>query len=147
EAAVDLPVAALLPDEWFEDPSDKMVQYRRLAGVQSQRELELLGEEWRDRFGAFPTGVRNLLRLVKAKLKATDLHVVSIKCERGKVRVGVALARSTWAEIQLNHPALGRWQWAEGELALDSARLASEEQLNSVEKLLDALEAPARVPA
>ncbi len=175
EATVDLPVTAYLPDDWFASPetragstaqsgaspsapsegevalgdalSDKMVQYRRLAGVASLRELELLTEDWRDRYGPPPPAVRNLLRMVGVKLKATDLHIASIKSERGKVRVALALARSAWAEIQLANPVLSRWQWAEAELALDRSKLAAEEQLKAVEKLLDALSTPVRVTA
>ncbi len=177
EAVVDLPVTAYLPDDWFASPesqmpgeptaqkdssrpiepgsvaalgdaiSDKMVQYRRLAGVASLRELELLTEEWRDRYGPPPSAVRNLLRMVAVKLKATDLHIASIKSERGKLRVALPLARSVWAEIQLSNPALSRWQWAEAELALDRSKLAAEEQLKAVEKLLDALATPVRATA
>lgn len=139
ETVVDLPVAALLPDEWFEDPADKMVQYRRLAQVQTMRELDLLSDEWRDRFGAPNPQVRNLLRLVAIKIKGTDLNIASIKAENGKVRVAASLVRSVWAELQMNVPGLARWQWAEGELALDKSKLAAEEQVASVEKLLEAL--------
>ncbi|MBM3274352.1 MAG: hypothetical protein FJZ00_04325 [Candidatus Sericytochromatia bacterium] len=139
DAVVDLPVAALLPDEWFEEPADKMVQYRRLAQVQTLRELELLMDEWRDRFGQFGLPVKNLLRLVAIKIKATDLRIPAIKAESGKVRVGIALARSVWAELQMNVPGLARWQWADGDLALDRSKLAPEEQLASVEKLVDSL--------
>ena len=139
ETVVDLPVAAMLPDEWFEEPGDKMVQYRRLAQVQTSRELELLSDEWRDRFGPPTPQVRNLLRLVSIKVKGTDLHIASIKAEMGKVRVSLTLARSVWAELQMNIPGLARWKWAEGELGLDRAHLAAEEILASVEKLIEAL--------
>ncbi|MBM3266779.1 MAG: transcription-repair coupling factor [Candidatus Sericytochromatia bacterium] len=139
EAVVDLPVAALLPDDWFEDPADKMVQYRRLAQVQTERELELLSEEWRDRFGQFGVPVKNLLRLVAVKLRATDLRIGHVKSETGRVRVGARIARSGWAELQLEVPGLARWQWAEAELSMDRSRLAPEEQLAAVEKLLEAL--------
>jgi transcription-repair coupling factor (superfamily II helicase) len=160
EAVVDLPVAALLPDDWFQgprgagpdpargetttSPADKIVQYRRLAQVQSPRELEMLSEEWRDRFGQFPLPVRNLLRLVSVKLRATDLHIGSIKPETGKLRVAMPIPRSAWAELQLEVPGLARWQWGEAHLSLDRSNLAPEEQLVAVEKLLDAL---VRLPA
>ncbi|MBI6546889.1 MAG: transcription-repair coupling factor [Cyanobacteria bacterium NC_groundwater_1444_Ag_S-0.65um_54_12] len=138
-AAIDLPVAAFLPDDWFETPGDKMVQYRRLAQVASLHELELLTAEWRDRFGLPAVPARNLLRLVALKLKATDLHIAAIKTDQGKVRVILQLARALWADLQLSTPALAHWQWSESELVLSRRRLAVEEQLSSLEKLVDAL--------
>ncbi|MEB3298418.1 MAG: transcription-repair coupling factor [Candidatus Sericytochromatia bacterium] len=145
EAVVDLQVAAMLPDDWFEDPDDKMLQYRRLAQVGSLRELELLTEEWKDRFGPPTPTVRNLLRLVGLKLRATDLRIPAIKAEKGKVKVAISVPRPIWSDIQMQVPALAHWQWAAEELILDRKGMVPDEHLVACERLLEALTRPALV--
>ena len=43
------------PEDWLGEGGDKMAQYKRLAGVTTDKELEILESEWRDRFGPPPT--------------------------------------------------------------------------------------------
>jgi len=137
---VDLNVAAYLPDEWFEgDPHQKMEQYKRLAGVVTARELELLGEEWRDRFGAAPQPVKNLLRVVALRLKATDLGIPTIRSDAKSVRVALSIPRARWADLSFGKAPLTRWHWTEGELSASREGMLAEDQLSLVEKLLAAL--------
>lgn len=145
ETVVDLQVSAMLPDDWFEDPDDKMMQYRRLAQVGSVRELELLTEEWRDRFGMPTAPVRNLLKLVGLKLRATEMRIPSIKAEKGKVRVALAMPRPLWSDIQMQVPALAHWQWQADELVLDRKGSVPDEHLLACERLLEAVARPVPV--
>jgi transcription-repair coupling factor (superfamily II helicase) len=145
ETVVDLQVSAMLPDDWFEDPDDKMMQYRRLAQVGSMRELELLTEEWRDRFGVPTAPVRNLLKLVGLKLRATEMRIPTIKAEKGKVRVALAMPRPLWSDIQMQVPALAHWQWQADELILDRKGSVPDEHLLACERLLEAVARPVPV--
>ncbi len=140
EALIDLNVAAYLPDDWFESPARKMEEYKRLAAVASLKELELLGADWRDRFGPPPPPVKNLLRVVSLKLKATEVGVSTVRSDAKLIRVAIALPRSRWADLSLKTPGLSRWNWAEGELTLGRD---GQDLLVAVDKLLDALGATA----
>jgi transcription-repair coupling factor (superfamily II helicase) len=140
EALIDLNVSAFLPDDWFEAPSGKMDEYKRLAAVSSLKELELLGADWRDRFGPPPAPVKNLLRVVSLKLKAGEVGVSTVRSDAKLIRAAVSLPRSRWADLSLRTPGLSRWNWAEGELTL--AR-DGQDMLTAVDKLLDALGATA----
>lgn len=147
QAVIDLNLAAYLPDEWFLEPRDKMDQYKRLAGVTTARELSLLGDEWRDRFGVPTQPVKNLLRIVSLRLKATELGVTTIRSDAKVVRVVLGMARSRWADLSLGKSSLTRWHWSEQELTTSREGMLAEDQLTAVEKLLAVLaEAAEMVP-
>ncbi|HEY9898620.1 MAG TPA: transcription-repair coupling factor [Pantanalinema sp.] len=139
QAVIDLSVAAYLPDDWFLEPGQKMDQYKRLAGVASARELELLGSEWRDRFGAPPQPVRNLVRVVGLRLTASELGVAAVRSDAKTIRVQLGLSRSAWADLTLGKPGLARWHWGESELTCGREGLTAEDQISAVEKLLTAI--------
>jgi transcription-repair coupling factor (superfamily II helicase) len=144
EALVDLNVAAYLPDDWFEAPAAKMEEYKRLAVVSSLTELELLGADWRDRFGPPPPAVKNLLKVVALKLKATEVGASTVRSDAKHIRVALVLPRSRWADLSLKTPGLSRWSWSEGELTLGRD---GQDMLAAVDKLLDALGARALAAA
>jgi len=81
--------------------------YRRLAEVKTLEEVDELGREWADRFGAWPAAVQNLLYMLRLKVLAMQAGVESIATEDHRValalreperlkglHLGEALARS-----------------------------------------------------
>ncbi|MEB3223427.1 MAG: transcription-repair coupling factor [Candidatus Sericytochromatia bacterium] len=138
---VDLHVSAFIPDDWLGEGGDKMAQYRRLAGVSSERELEILEAEWKDRFGALPTSVRNLLRVVRLKLLATELGLTAIRSDTKFIRVQGAVPASAFYKAQAGDRGLVNWKFTPAELQLDRTRLLPDEQLVALEKLLTPLTA------
>lgn len=135
-ALVDLSIAAFIPDEW----GGKMEHYKRLAGVMSVHELDFIEEEWQDRNGKLPPSVKNLLRVVRIKLRATALGVRTIRSDAHSIRVEGGVDRKSWANCQLKQPGLARWQWGKDELQAPRSG-GSEQQLEAIERLLTALEA------
>ncbi len=83
--AVDLPLPAYLPADYVGDVSLRLQLYRRLAQVRDPAELEELAAELRDRFGPYPTPVRNLLALTRFKLLGARAGVQSISTYDGRV--------------------------------------------------------------
>ncbi|MGE5707333.1 MAG: TRCF domain-containing protein, partial [Bacteroidota bacterium] len=136
-ALVDLSVAAFVPDEW-----GKMEHYKRLASVMSVKELDFIEEEWQDRYGKLPPSVKNLLRVVRIKLRATELGIRTIRSDAHSIRVEGGVDRKSWATIQLKQPGLARWQWGKDELQAPRSG-GSEQQLDAIERLLTAIEAQA----
>jgi transcription-repair coupling factor (superfamily II helicase) len=83
-ANVDLPLPASLPADYVPDKEARLGLYRRLANLQTQSELDALGEEFQDRFGPPPEAVRNLLFQLKIKLLADQAGLASISAENGQ---------------------------------------------------------------
>ncbi|MFP5504174.1 MAG: transcription-repair coupling factor, partial [Candidatus Sericytochromatia bacterium] len=140
-ATVDLHVNAFIPEDWLGEGGDKMAQYKRLAGVTTEKELEILESEWRDRFGPPPASVKNLLRIVKIKLIATDLGVAAIRSDAKLIRVQGSVPGSAFYKCQAQDKGLIGWNWTANELTVNRERMLPDEQLASVERLLSALAA------
>jgi transcription-repair coupling factor (superfamily II helicase) len=138
---VDLHVAAFIPEDWLGEGGDKMAQYKRLAGITSEKELEILEVEWKDRFGPMPTPVKNLLRIVAVKLAATELGISAIRSDAKSIRIQGAVAGQVFYKCQAQNKALRLWTWTATELALPRERLLPDEQLGAVEELLKSLSA------
>ena len=65
---VDINITAYIPDDYVGSKEQKMIEYKRLADVQSIRELDILKNEWEDRFGKLPDSVVPLFNIIKLRL-------------------------------------------------------------------------------
>ncbi len=79
--------AAYLPDEYVPDSGQKLHLYRRLSKLARIAEVESLGEELTDRFGAFPIEVRRLLDGAALRILGRKLGVERILVREGEARV------------------------------------------------------------
>jgi transcription-repair coupling factor (superfamily II helicase) len=84
---VDINITAFIPDNWVGTKEQKIVEYKRLAAVESQRELEIITEEWQDRFGNIPQEVENLIKIVKIRLLASEIGFNLIREEEEYIRI------------------------------------------------------------
>ncbi len=75
---LNLGVAVLIPETYVADLSVRMDLYRRLASFTSQEELDELSRELVDRFGAYPSEVDNVLRVMTLKQQAKETGVSKI---------------------------------------------------------------------
>jgi transcription-repair coupling factor (superfamily II helicase) len=80
--SINLPLTTLLPDEYVGSEAERLTLYRRLANVTTFSEINDLEDEMRDRFGALPSPVQNLVSVVRLKLKARDAKVSSVSLDR-----------------------------------------------------------------
>jgi transcription-repair coupling factor (superfamily II helicase) len=78
-------VPAFLPTSFVVDPTLRIQAYRRLAETSSQEQLDRLRKEWRDRFGAFPVAVDNLLMLSEIKLAAARANLTRVEVREQKL--------------------------------------------------------------
>ncbi|MCX6023246.1 MAG: helicase-related protein [Chloroflexi bacterium] len=85
--AVDLPVAAQLPQDYVPDLDARLDLYRRLAATMTLAEVEEIAQELRDRFGRLPVPAQNLLWGARLRLLATRAAVRSISLEEGQAVV------------------------------------------------------------
>lgn len=86
-AIVDINVTAFIPDEWVGSKEQKMIEYKRLADVKSQVELDYIVEEWKDRFSNPPESVGNLIKLIKIRLAATEAKISVIRETSDNIRI------------------------------------------------------------
>lgn len=83
--AIDLPLPMAIPEEYVGDANLRMELYRRIAT--GEQEDEELVAELRDRFGAPPPQVYQLLGVAALKRAAESLRVQSISMSGSKLRI------------------------------------------------------------
>jgi len=68
--AIDLPGDAHLPKDFVAAEDARLEAYRRLASVSSDADVEDIGAEWADRYGALPPPAIGLLALARLRVAA-----------------------------------------------------------------------------
>jgi len=76
EPEVQLGIPAYIPETYVPDVSQRLVVYKRLAGIRGVPDLEALGEELVDRFGPIPPLVDTLMRVMELRRWMKDVRVV-----------------------------------------------------------------------
>lgn len=87
EPEIRLPIHAKLPENYVEDPHQRLAVYRRLSNAESPKEISMLREEIEDRFGPIPEEVDNLLQVMDLRclLKAAGIKTLTVK--DGRLRI------------------------------------------------------------
>jgi transcription-repair coupling factor (superfamily II helicase) len=75
---LDLPMTALIPDDYIQDTELRLNTYRQIAGVETLAQVEELSDELLDRFGDFPEEVEHLLALIRLRIRANALGIDSV---------------------------------------------------------------------
>ncbi|MBQ1612034.1 MAG: hypothetical protein II085_01025, partial [Alphaproteobacteria bacterium] len=105
ETIVDINVTAYIPDEWVGSKEQKMIEYKRLADVKNNTELDYITEEWKDRFSKPPEFVENLIKLIRIRLAASDVNISVIRETPDNIRIYTPFNPAEWKLIQPNLPA------------------------------------------
>lgn len=79
--SIALPLAAHIPEEYVSNLNTRLSLYHRLARVEYIEEVADMTQEFKDRFGALPQPVDNLLYMVKIKVLATRAQVSSVSAQ------------------------------------------------------------------
>ncbi|MBO5739023.1 transcription-repair coupling factor [bacterium] len=95
-AIVDINITAFIPDEWVGSTEQKMIEYKRLADVKNETELEYIISEWKDRFSKIPMEVENLTKLIKLRLLATDCLISIIRESGNLIRIYTPFTQYEW---------------------------------------------------
>jgi len=93
-ATIDIPLPAVIPDDYIADRTLRLQLYRRLAELRSLDELETIDAELHDRFGPTPKEVLNLLYQLKVKIIATNAGIDRIMTESGQILIDLPEKRS-----------------------------------------------------
>lgn len=95
-AIIDINITAFIPDEWVGSTEQKMIEYKRLADVKNETELEYILSEWKDRFSKIPDEVQNLTKLVKLRLTATECSIPLIREVEDNIRIYTPYSEYEW---------------------------------------------------
>ena len=77
--SVDLDADAYIPPTYIVNEIQKLDIYKRIAGIEDQKEREDMQEELMDRFGETPKSVENLLRISLIRAHAHRLYITELK--------------------------------------------------------------------
>src|SRR5699024_6431747 len=75
---LDLPMTALIPEDYIPDTELRLNTYRHIAGVETLPQVDELADELLDRFGDFPEEVEHLLALIRLRIRANALGIDSV---------------------------------------------------------------------
>jgi len=150
DTQVDINVTAYLPETYIADAEQRLVEYKRLADVRTDRQLGLLLAEWKDRFGTPPIEAQQLASVVKLRLLASQAGVSAIKPDAQGIRLSVAFRLQQWLPLQTRLPKhlSQRTTYKPGAagahsptpcVIVKSSGLAPGEQLSLLEELLNAI--------
>lgn len=79
QVSIDLGVSTSIPASYISDIPQRLRIYKRIASVNSEKDLDRIREELNDRYGVIPESVENLLAYRKLSMLAEKLRIVSIE--------------------------------------------------------------------
>jgi transcription-repair coupling factor (superfamily II helicase) len=115
-AIIDINVTAFIPDAWVGDRDVKLMEYKRLAGVDSELAIDIIQAEWKDRFGEIPAQTLMLVDLVRIRILATELKIPQVRTDDESLRITVPYTLQEWMFLQKQlPPEIGRKaRWVPG---------------------------------
>lgn len=149
-AIIDINITAFIPDEWAGDKEQKMIEYKRLADVRSSIELEFLENEWTDRFGKIPDEVKKLIKVIRLRLKASDIGILLVREAFESIRMfsNISLAEFRLLKAKL-HPDIGqKLKWTASPktsengnsiILINNISMTNEEKLNTLEDIFNTI--------
>ncbi len=95
-AIVDINADAYIPDEWAQTYEQKILEYKRLSDVSTIAELENMELNLKDRFASIPTCVKNLIKLIKLRILATNANVSALRQAGNQIRINTPFTMQEW---------------------------------------------------
>jgi transcription-repair coupling factor (superfamily II helicase) len=87
QVEIDLKTDSYIPSSYVEDERQRIALYRRLNLLNNMSELSEIKLEIKDRFGALPIQLKNLLEVIDLKVKAQEKGIKSIKEIDNQIRI------------------------------------------------------------
>jgi transcription-repair coupling factor (superfamily II helicase) len=133
---------AFIPENYVEDPAERLSLYRRLSFSRSDDEVERIRQELVDRFGKIPEETEQLLEVIKVKILLTRLSIR--KFEETPSSLVITFDETTKVSpekvLDLVHRGKGRYRLTpDSKLIIDGWRDMRNDPFGAVKKLLQAL--------
>ena len=84
--SVDLDADAYIPPSYIVNEVQKLDIYKRIAGIENEKECDDMREELLDRFGEIPKSAENLLRIALIRSHAHKLYMPEVKGKDETIR-------------------------------------------------------------
>ena len=84
--SIDLEADAYIPPSYIVNEVQKLDIYKRIAGIENERECEDMREELLDRFGEIPKSAENLLRIALIRAHARRLYMPEVQGKNEAIR-------------------------------------------------------------
>ncbi|MFC1647377.1 transcription-repair coupling factor [Patescibacteria group bacterium] len=81
EVAIELPVSALIPDDYIVNAKDKINAYQKISGADGLEYLNDLNKEMVQEYGKMPREVQNLFRVLVLKIESKKAGLTNVKAE------------------------------------------------------------------
>ncbi|HLW61558.1 MAG TPA: transcription-repair coupling factor [bacterium] len=147
EVAIDLDIAAYLPDTYISSPAQRMAAYRQLAAARTVEEGRTAVDELRDRYGPLPQPVQHLAEVIRLRVLARRAGVASISQERTGVLLRLADPSNTGDRARVLAGAWpGRIELTPEGILVRADAGGLPEMIPRVGDLLDALAVPDKAP-
>ncbi len=141
---IDLKITALIPEDYLPDTHTRLILYKRIASIASNKALDEFQVELIDRFGLLPEPVKNLLQLTKIKLRCLLIGINKIDANQqgGRVEFIDKPSVDPMAIIKLIQSQSDRYQLVGANvLRFKWNAVGSQQRLTSINALLDKLTA------
>jgi transcription-repair coupling factor (superfamily II helicase) len=87
EVYLELEYTGFIPDQYIQEPMEKMEVYKKIASVSTEAHYEALIGEVEDRFGPMPDEVLSLFALAEIRILARRLQIAALRERRGRLHV------------------------------------------------------------
>jgi len=87
EVLLDLEYSGFIPNTYVKEPSEKMEVYKKIAGINTELDLESVFSELSDRFGPLPDEVLSLMGLAEIRILCKKLQIISLRERKGVLEV------------------------------------------------------------
>ncbi len=87
ETSIDINTDAFIPPTYVSNEFQKLDIYKRIAGIETEEEVEEMLEELIDRFGEPPKSVQNLLAIARLKFMAHSLYVKEVSQKSSELKL------------------------------------------------------------
>jgi transcription-repair coupling factor (superfamily II helicase) len=121
EAVIDVKIDAFIPNDYISQVSQKIAVYQQLARARTEAEVEEVAAGVRDRFGAFPKPLENLVELTKLRAIALRKHVTRVVVDEQRLTLGVGsgFQLESGAVPKFQSLSKNRFRFADGRVIVD----------------------------
>jgi transcription-repair coupling factor (superfamily II helicase) len=97
---IDIKINAYFPETWITDAQQRINEYKRLSNASQEGIIDMLINEWQDRFGKLPQEAFLLTEIARLKLLASSVGIRAINQEGDFIRFSNDLRLQAWLQLQ-----------------------------------------------
>lgn len=148
-AQLNLGLNIRIPTDYIPEENQRLRMYKKIAGVETERQLADVQAELRDRYGELPLAVQQLMSYASLRLQAVQAGVTGIERKRDllslKFRPDARVDPAKLASFVRSQP--GAQFMPDGTLKFTTKGLSAHALLQQLQSLLEGLQEPKSAPS